>query len=127
MLVTVLDSACSSTVCGQVWLETYLDSLSEDDHSKVMKNEGIKVFKFGGGTRLRSNGEYDLPMCIAGRQVKVKTDVVDSDIPLLLSRSTMKKASIKMDLETDTAEIFGKEVNLNLTSSGHYCIPIDKT
>ena len=32
-----------------------------------------------------------------------------------------------MDLEIDTAEIFGKEVNLNLTSSGHYCIPIDKT
>ena len=32
-----------------------------------------------------------------------------------------------MDLENDTAVIMGKEVALNLTSSGHYCIPINKT
>lgn len=31
-----------------------------------------------------------------------------------------------MDLENDTATIFGKDVVLNLTSSGHYCIPIDR-
>ncbi|CAC5357017.1 unnamed protein product [Mytilus coruscus] len=82
---------------------------------------------FGGGTRLKSVGEYDLPMCMVGGQVKLKIGVVDSDIPLLLSRSAMKKEEVKMDLENDTAIIIGKEVSLNLTSSGHYCIPIDKT
>ena len=45
----------------------------------------------------------------------------------LLSRMTMKQAGVKMDLEHDRAEIFGQDVALNLTSSGHYCIPIDKT
>ena len=39
----------------------------------------------------------------------------------------MKNASVKMDLEHDRAEIFGQDAALNLTSSGHYCIPIDKT
>ena len=39
----------------------------------------------------------------------------------------MKKAAVKMDLENDTAAIFGKEINLNLTTSGHYCIPVDKS
>ena len=39
----------------------------------------------------------------------------------------MKKAAIKIDLEIDTATIMGKEVALNLTTSGHYCIPIDKS
>ena len=38
----------------------------------------------------------------------------------------MKNAGVKMDLEYDRAEIFGQDVVLNLTSSGHYCIPIDK-
>ena len=85
------------------------------------------MFKFGGGTRLKSNGEYEIPICMVGKQVRVKTDVVDSDIPLLLSRSAMKKAGVKMDSENDTAVIMGKEVALNITSSGHYCIPIDKT
>ena len=57
----------------------------------------------------------------------IKTDVVDSDIPLLLSRSAMKKAGVKMDLENDSAAIFCKDVALNLTISRHYCIPIDRT
>ena len=38
----------------------------------------------------------------------------------------MKNAGVKMDLEYDSAEIFGQDVALNLTSSGHNCIPIDK-
>ncbi len=38
------------------------------------------------------------------------TDVVSSDLPLLLSKHAMKKMGVKMDLVQDTAEIFGKEV-----------------
>ena len=38
----------------------------------------------------------------------------------------MKRAGVKLDLENDSAKIFGKEVALNLTLSGHYCIPIDR-
>ena len=63
---------------------------------------------------------------IAGKEVFIRTDVVDSDIPLLLSRRAMKTAGVKMDLESDTAMIFGKDVALNMTTSGHYCIPIDR-
>ena len=85
------------------------------------------MFKFGGGTCLQSKGEYSLPVVIAGKEATVKTDVVESDIPLLLSRTAMKKAVVKTDLENDTATIMGKEVALNLTTSGHYCIPIDKS
>ena len=60
-------------------------------------------------------------------EVTLKTDVVGSDIPLLLSRTAMKRAGVKMDLENDSATIFGKDIALNLTTSGHYCIPIDRT
>ena len=38
----------------------------------------------------------------------------------------MKTAGVKMDLEIDTANIFDKDIALNLATSGHYCIPIDK-
>ncbi|CAC5413999.1 unnamed protein product [Mytilus coruscus] len=101
----VLDSACSSTVWGQLWMRSYVDSISGKDKSKIFKGDGNKVFKFGGGARLKSIGEYSLPAVIAA----------------------MKKAGMKMDLGNDTAEIFGQHISLNLTSSGHYCIPIDKT
>ena len=39
----------------------------------------------------------------------------------------MKTAGVKMNLENDTATIFGKEVTLNLTASGHYSVPINRT
>ena len=38
----------------------------------------------------------------------------------------MKTAGIKMDLESNTAQIFYKDTALNLATSGHYCIPIDR-
>ena len=122
----VLDSACSSTVCGEIWLENYLNSLDHKDRRKIKRSIGQKTFKFGGGERLKSEGQYNLPAVIAGKEVTIKTDVVESDIPLILSRQAMKTAGVKMDLESDTAQIFDKDIALNLTTSGHYCIPIDR-
>ena len=113
-------------MCGESWIKNYIDHLDETDRSKTEYMQGEKTFKFGGGTCLKSKGEYCLPAFMAGLEVTIRTDVVDSDIPLLLSRSAMKRAGVKMDLESDTATILGKTVALNLTSSGHYCIPIDK-
>ena len=57
------------------------------------------MFKFGGGTRLKSKVEYSLPAVIAGKEVTIKTDTVDSDIPLLLLKTAMKTAGVKLDLE----------------------------
>ena len=45
----VLDSACSSTVCGKEWFDHYMNSLEPDDKSKVRTINSGKVFKFGGG------------------------------------------------------------------------------
>ena len=122
----VLDSACSSTVCGDKWLECYLESLDEQDSAEVKSEPGTKWFKFGGGERLKSQRAYTIPAVLAGKKVLIKTDVVNSDIPLLLSMDAMKKAEVKLDMSNDMAEIFGVQLPLNHTSSGHYAIPIDK-
>ena len=65
----VLDSACSSTVCGDIWLENYLNSLDHEDRRQIKRSMGQKTFKFGGGERLKSKGEYNLPAVIVGKQV----------------------------------------------------------
>jgi hypothetical protein len=120
----VLDSACSSTVCGQTWLDCYLDGLDEQDKSKVEYTEGEKMFRFGGGKQLESNGVYHIPAMLAGRTVTIRTDVVASEIPLLLSKDAMKRARVKLNIMDDTSEILGEKVVLNHTRSGHYCVPI---
>ena len=120
----VLDSACSSTVCGRAWLDSYIKSLTEEQRQEVKVSKSNRMFKFGGGTRLLSEGEYSLPAQLAGHKVMLTTDVVSSDIPLLLSKSAMKNAKMHINLEDDTAEVMGQKISLNCTSSGHYCIPI---
>ena len=72
-----------------------MKSLDKEDQNKVYQTEGVKILKFGGGTRLKLEGEYSIPAVIAEKQVTIKTDVVSSDILLLLSRTTMKKHVLK--------------------------------
>ena len=62
----------------------------------------------GGGEKLRLTGEYKLLVEIIGKDIYIKTDEEESDIPLLLSKSSMKKAGVKMVLKKDTAIIIGK-------------------
>jgi hypothetical protein len=104
-----------------------MQSLSECDVAKVIRKPGSKIFKFGGGETLRSIASCVIPAVIAGSEIRITTDVVESDIPLLLSLDAMKEARVKLDLENDTAEILGKTIALNHTSSGHYCLPIDRS
>ena len=120
----ILDSACTSSCMGSSWYECFKDGLAEGE--SIKETEGVKMFKFGGGERLKSLKCVQLPCMLAGRDVMIEADVVDSDIPLLLSLKAMKGAQVKLDLENDEAEIFGKKVSLNYTTSGHYCIPVDR-
>ena len=56
----------------------------------------------------------------------IEADVVELTIPLLLSLKSLKTAKAKLNLKRDTAVLFGKEVPLNFTSSGHYYNSIGK-
>lgn len=120
----VLDTACTSTVCGKRWFDVYLDSLSAEERRKVVVRVGHKTFKFGGGERLKSIQSCTIPCTIANKSVTIDVDVVESNIPMLLSLSALKSARVKVDMETDSAEILGSMVPLDFTSSGHYCIPL---
>ena len=51
-------------------------------------------------------------------------DIVPSNIPLLFAKESMKQANMKFNFENDTITAFEKPINLILTKSGHYAIPI---
>lgn len=46
-----------------------------------IREDKIKVFKFGGGVRKKSLKTLELPVCIAGRNLNIRSDVVDAEIP----------------------------------------------
>ena len=120
----VLDSGCSSTVCGKKWLQVYLDRLTDEQRASVTREPSGKIFQFGGELRVPSEGHVVIPGQIAGTPVLINTDVVDSNIPLLFSKDALKSMKAKIDYGTDEAVILGKPLLLTKTSVGHHCLQL---
>merc|ERR1712227_1167224 len=108
----ILDSACSSTLCGKKWLEGYLEYLGKAAKDDIEYNPGKRSFIFGGGTPVKSLVCCKIPAYLAGKMISIEVDVVLNDLPLVFSLSDMKKAELKLDFTSDTAEIHGKKVEL---------------
>ena len=89
-------------------------------HKKASK----LTFKFGNGRPVQSIKKVSLPVMIGKQEIELETNIVDTDIPLLLSKSAMKKSSTVIDFDKDTALLFGKKQKLIKTTSGHYAIPL---
>ena len=122
----ILDTACTSTVCGESWLLCYLDTLTDDELANVVYSDTSRTYKFGSGDPVEATKAVTFPCSIAGVDVKLTTNIVPSKVPLLLSKASMKKAKMVIDIENDTAKVFDKTIHLDQTSSGHYCILISK-
>ena len=110
----VLDSGASSTVCGTKWYKCFLETLTDAQKKKIVKRKGVKTFKFGDGNKLNSLYKVILPCVIADIEVSIITDVVNSDIPLLLSKDAMKKAGTCLNFEDDTVMMLKKENSIKL-------------
>ena len=61
----ILDSGCTSTVCGEAWLRNMIDSLSEADQKRVTEYKSKKVFKFGDSKLIPYLKKVKIPIWIA--------------------------------------------------------------
>ena len=57
-------------------------------------------------------------------KANIEVDVVECNIPLLLSKKAMKKGKMCLDFVNDSVIICGKTLKLEETSSGHYILPL---
>ena len=59
--------------------------------------------------------------------MSLKTNVVKCEIPLLLSKESMKVADSKIDFVNDRINMFGKDIHLHFTTKEHCAIPLNET
>ena len=67
-----------------------------------------------------------LPATIGKKEILIETDVVKSDIPMLLSKSAMKKADTRINFKDDTVNMLWVKQDIIATTSGHYAVPLNK-
>ena len=75
------------------------------------------MFKFGDNKMIKSNRCVKIPVKIAEPPVILSTDVIEYDIPLLLSKEAMKKANTQIDFCEDKVHIFGRKIDIYFSSS----------
>ncbi len=80
----VLDSGCSTTVCGQDWLQAYVDTLSPQDVKLIKEETSETSFKFRDGKHVISKGKVHIPCYIHGVKIMICSDIRDCRMDVLM-------------------------------------------
>ena len=107
-------------------MDEYLQILSEQDSCRFQKEVmcNISIWRWS-----RSDLVEIGQISSSNWQSKVfiEANVVKNELPLLLSRQSMKRAEMIIDFSNDTVNVGGKDIiELTCTSSGHYCLPLTR-
>ena len=82
----VIDTACTRTVCRKKWLDNYMNNLDSKESKNTTTTSSNRGFKFGDGAQVKSTQNVVIPAKIGETCCKIATEVIDVDIPLLLSK-----------------------------------------
>ena len=88
---------------------------------------GLNDHLFVDGRKLRMLKVAKIPILIGVRSVNVMTEIVDTDVSLLPSKSLMKKCNIQLKFEKDTLKVFRNAVPLQTTGIGLCTLPVTKS
>ena len=120
----VLDCGCTKTVSGIDWMDEYVGTLTNSDRDDVKEAASDVTFRFGDGMECSSIKKVTIPVTVGSLKCLMDVEVVQADIPLLISKGAMKQMGMNLNFVKDVAVINAEEIKLFCTTSGHYCIPV---
>ncbi len=122
----LLDTGAPSTVCGKAWYELYEDSLTAEERGEISESDTEKVYRFGDGEVVKATTQKTIPVSLCGKEILLKTHIVDCDIPLLVSRETISRLKCILDFEQDKIWIDGRCQDMIMSESGHVLVTIGR-
>ena len=124
-LMAIADTACSKSVMGAGWLDSYLKETAKFDYKPQFVN--VKEnFKFGASRVFEASYAVIITFALRGVVIQAKVAVVHGDVPLLLSRGALAKLGAVLDVAENTADfkvINVKGFPLKITDTGHPAVP----
>ena len=114
----LLDSGSSSNVAGLQWRNDYFNNLTLNMKKTVLvQPSNNKRFWFKGGEVLTSMKIVTLPGKLSSKNIMLTSHIVDSKIPMLLSRTDTTNTGVVLHLTGEGAWIFAIWVKLKLTKA----------
>lgn len=120
----VLDTAATKTAAGRIWTEEYIKKLTDEEKSRIEQKPSSAVYRFGDGEKVTASYSTTIPAKIGNRNVTIDVDVIEKDIPLLLSRPSMEQINTTIDLKNQQVTMLDQKIPIFTSKSGHYCVPL---
>ena len=109
---------------GESWFNIFQERLSYEERHQIVFTKSDNQYKFNDGAQVVAVSGAIIPIIIGVTKTKMCVDIVLSYIPFLLSKESIKQGKLKLNFENDTITAFGQLINLIVTKSGHYAIPV---
>ena len=120
----VIDTGASETVCGERWLNGYVNSIEHEQLNQIQEEPCNIMITYGNGI-MKASRKLTLPLSMANQTVTLQEVlVVDADVPLLISLKAMKSLNMKIDCIEDQVSIGEIQLKAKSTQSGKYLIPL---
>ena len=87
---TLLDCGASKAVCGNEWFNQYVNNLCEEDQQQIQYSESNHMYWFGDGMKVKATCSVKTPALLGDNNIRIQTNVIENDIPLLLSKIIYK-------------------------------------
>ena len=86
-------------MAGEQWVNVFVSILPENEYkqAKASERKSKSIYRFGGSVETKGVCTIDLPVMISSKKHVIEVDVVNSDIPLLMSKPEMTKLGMKID------------------------------
>ena len=78
-----------------------------------MKSKSDRIFKFGDGKVVNAYERVTIPATTVSQKGVIECEVIDKNLPLLLSNDSMKKACVTINFVDETATINGEKIDLD--------------
>ena len=108
----IIDTASTKTVSGEKWFNNYISCLDDTSKNSVKIIPSKKVFKFGDGRKVYSKYQAIIPAKIGSKECFIQSEIVEEKIPLLLSKSSLKKADTYLNIKDDKVKMFDEDIDV---------------
>ena len=120
-----LDTCCSKTIMGAGWFNDYQEMLPNNIRRQIKgPYKSGTNFLFGNGGKKGSLGKFLVPVSLHGCRANIVAELVDSDIPMLISKPTMIRAGMILNFVDMEVTVFGKKRAMQETTIGHPIISV---